>query len=169
MPRNLKARFGWVGFMSQQDSVNGSLMARHAARHGGGGVMVARDPCPSPTGCEAQKVGLDMRGKTMRTVVVVETVAKTPDFRRVDQIDQRGQIVQRRRAVIRREHLAAVGEPTRLLKMQVGNDERAPLSPEEGTLREQDHVLPCKLDPARIHSRAMAGLRAAFNLRPRGA
>ena len=82
-----------------------------------------------------------LRGQAVAAGAVVEAVAEAPDFRGVRRRDEGGQIGERGDAVIRRQHLPALGEPARFLEMQIGDEQGAARRPEQRALRQRHQLV----------------------------
>jgi hypothetical protein len=91
----------------------------------------------------------------------MKTIAKTPDFGRVQPINQAGKISERSDAVIGRQHLTALGKPTRLFKVQISKHQCPPRRPEQRAFGKCDKIMASERKGN--HSPAMPGPRGQGN------
>ena len=118
-----------------------------------GAVMIAGDPHQPPPlrkpVCQLQRRAVE----PFRPGIIVETVTQCPDFGGVKPFGQRYQPLERGLAVERWQHLPAARKPAGLFQMQIGNQQGAPVRPEQGPFGQSQKALTGEQDV--VHAAAL--------------
>ena len=101
---------------------------------GKAGIVVAEDPGPVEPGGQRQQHRPRRFGQAVAAELVVKAVAEAVEPLDAGAIDHLGQRGERRLAVVGRQELAELGVPARFFEMEVGDQQRAPRRPPQGTL-----------------------------------
>ena len=102
-----------------------------AAMVGEAGVVVADDPGPVEPAGELGQQCAGLIGQALAAESVVEAVAEAEQPPGAGALDFAGERAQRRMRIIGREELTEPREPARLLKVQIGNEQRFLARPEQ--------------------------------------
>ena len=125
MPGHLRASLADDGLVSKDDPVDFTLLLDPAPTMVKETVvMVPDDPDPIQSICKAFEEFPRFRCKPVASEAVVKTVTKAEKTRDGGALHLSGQRGQRFQRIIWRKHLPQPREPTGLLQMQVGNQQR---------------------------------------------
>lgn len=107
-------------------------------------IMIADDPGPIELqGESAQQLASAIR-QAFAAKAIVEAVAKAIEPLCSCTFDLRCKRAQGRMRIIRRKELAEAGEPARLLKMQIGDEQRPLRGPMERTISRYEKSFACE-------------------------
>ena len=151
MAGNFRSGFSRASLVAQKNAIDegfvdafaaeGRITGRSALR-----IVIAGDPRPAAGGGESDDPLAGFRHHPVMRAHVMKAVPQAPDFTRCRAGDHILKGIERGPAVIGRQHLPAPRKGACLLEMQIGDDQRCPLAPEQGALRERMPVLPGKAE-----------------------
>lgn len=93
------------------------------------GIVIARNPVPLAAGLQLSQGGAVRIVEARTAAAVMKAVAERNHAGGIATFDHFGEFRDRRLRVVRRQHHAARTEERRLLKMQVGDDQRSFVGP----------------------------------------
>ena len=150
MARDFRAGIAAHGFVAKHDSGDFDLVGKMpAAMVGKARVVVADDPGPVEAGGELGQKRPRVGRQPIAAEAVMEAVAEAIEGVRPGPLDHGRERGQRRVQIIGRKELPEAREPARFLEVQIGDQKRVPVGPEQRsvTRREEMFRLRTKREP----------------------